>query len=176
LLVSVVFTQANPLGGEQEVAPSETPVSRFGAALIIVARAIERLSEILQQPALHETACDHPVASPTESVAPTQRASAEPGQQTMTAANGARPRDHEPLMTTPSHIPPPVGERAKRSIPQDVKIAVSARDGGRCRQCGSTHQLHFDHVIPISRGGANTVANIQLLCGACNRAKGAKLK
>ena len=70
----------------------------------------------------------------------------------------------------------PVGERARRSIPQDVKIAVSARDGGRCRQCGSTVQLHFDHVIPISRGGANTVANIQLLCGACNRAKGAKLK
>jgi 5-methylcytosine-specific restriction endonuclease McrA len=31
-------------------------------------------------------------------------------------------------------------------------------------------------VIPISRGGANTVANIQLLCGACNRAKGTKLK
>jgi 5-methylcytosine-specific restriction endonuclease McrA len=68
------------------------------------------------------------------------------------------------------------GKGARRSIPQDVKIAVSARDGGRCRQCGSTVQLHFDHVIPISRGGANTVANIQLLCGACNRAKGAKLK
>ena len=182
----VVFTQANPLGGEQEVAPSETPVSRFGAALIIVARAIERLSEILQQPALHTTAYDHPAASPTESAvptqpvptkdAPTQQASAEPGQPIKKAANGTRPRGHEPLMTTPSHIPPPVGERAKRSISQDVKIAVSARDGGRCRQCGSTQQLHFDHVIPISRGGANTVANIQLLCGTCNRAKGAKLK
>jgi len=199
--VFVVFTQANPLGGEQEVAPSETPVSRFGAALIIVARAIERLSEILQQPALHTTAYDHPAASPTESAVPTQpvptkdaptqpaptqpaptqpvptqQASAEPGQPIKKAANGTRPRGHEPLMTTPSHIPPPVGERAKRSISQDVKIAVSARDGGRCRQCGSTQQLHFDHVIPISRGGANTVANIQLLCGACNRAKGAKLK
>ena len=168
------------------MAPSETPVSRFGAALIIVARAIERLSEILQQPALHTTAYDHPAASPTESAvptqpvptkdAPTQQASAEPGQPIKKAANGTRPRGHEPLMTTPSHIPPPVGERAKRSISQDVKIAVSARDGGRCRQCGSTQQLHFDHVIPISRGGANTVANIQLLCGACNRAKGAKLK
>jgi hypothetical protein len=84
----------------------------------------------------------------------------------------------EPAVTSsaPSPVPPPVGERARRSIPQDVKIAVSARDGGRCRQCGSTAQLHFDHVIPISRGGANIVANIQLLCGACNRAKGAKLK
>jgi HNH endonuclease len=67
----------------------------------------------------------------------------------------------------------PVGQRNSRSIPQDVKIAVSARDGGKCRQCGSTQELHFDHVIPWSKGGANTVANIQLLCGPCNRRKGA---
>jgi hypothetical protein len=69
--------------------------------------------------------------------------------------------------------PAPVGERNTRSIPQDVKIAVAVRDGGRCRQCGSTAELHFDHVIPWSKGGANTVANIQLLCGPCNRRKGA---
>jgi hypothetical protein len=67
----------------------------------------------------------------------------------------------------------PVGERNSRVIPQAVKIAVSARDGGRCRQCGSTEELHFDHVIPWSKGGANTVNNIQLLCGPCNRRKGA---
>jgi HNH endonuclease len=67
----------------------------------------------------------------------------------------------------------PVGERNSRYIPQDVKIAVSARDGGRCRQCGSTQELHYDHVIPWSQGGTNTVANIQLLCGPCNRRKGA---
>jgi HNH endonuclease len=69
--------------------------------------------------------------------------------------------------------PAPVGERNTRSIPQDVKIAVAVRDGGRCRQCGSTADLHYDHVIPWSKGGANTVANIQLLCGPCNRRKGA---
>jgi hypothetical protein len=67
----------------------------------------------------------------------------------------------------------PLGERNSRAIPQDVKIRVAARDRGRCRQCGSTTELHFDHVIPWSKGGANTVANIQLLCGPCNRRKGA---
>jgi len=67
----------------------------------------------------------------------------------------------------------PIGERNTRSISQSVKIAVSARDGGRCRQCGSTEELHFDHVIPWSKGGSNTIANIQLLCGPCNRRKGA---
>jgi HNH endonuclease len=77
-----------------------------------------------------------------------------------------------PILALPSS-PPPLGERNSRTIPQDVKIAVAARDGGRCRRCGSTEDLHFDHVIPWSRGGANTIANIQLLCGPHNRAKGA---
>jgi len=65
------------------------------------------------------------------------------------------------------------GERNSRTIPQDVKIHVSARDQGMCVQCGSTEDLHFDHKIPWSRGGTNTVNNIQLLCGPCNRRKGA---
>lgn len=69
--------------------------------------------------------------------------------------------------------PPPLGQRNSRTIPQDVKIAVAARDGGRCRQCGSAEDLHYDHVIPWSKGGANTASNIQLLCGYHNRVKGA---
>jgi 5-methylcytosine-specific restriction endonuclease McrA len=50
---------------------------------------------------------------------------------------------------------------------------VSVRDQGKCVQCGSTEDLHFDHKVPWSRGGTNTVNNIQLLCGTCNRRKGA---
>ena len=65
------------------------------------------------------------------------------------------------------------GQRNTRVIPQDVKIEVAVRDGGRCRQCGSNKELHFDHVIPWSKGGPNTLGNIQLLCGTCNRRKGA---
>jgi hypothetical protein len=65
------------------------------------------------------------------------------------------------------------GERNSRVIPQDVKIAVTVRDQGKCVQCGATDDLHFDHKIPWSRGGTNTVNNIQLLCGSCNRRKGA---
>lgn len=66
------------------------------------------------------------------------------------------------------------GERNTRTIPQDVKIAVSVRDQGRCVYCGSMEDLHYDHKIPWSKGGANTVNNIQLLCGTCNRRKGAE--
>jgi hypothetical protein len=75
-----------------------------------------------------------------------------------------------PVTSSPPGAP---GERNSRVIPQDVKIAVSVRDQGKCVQCGSAEDLHFDHKVPWSRGGANTVNNIQLLCGPCNRRKGA---
>ena len=78
-----------------------------------------------------------------------------------------------PVAAPPSSGPGAARERNSRTIPQDVKIAVSARDQGRCVQCGSTQELHYDHKIPWSRGGSNTVNNIQLLCGRCNRIKGA---
>lgn len=58
-----------------------------------------------------------------------------------------------------------------RSIPQAVKTAVWQRDGGKCVQCGAQGRgacLEYDHDIPFSRGGASTVANLQLLCRRCN--------
>jgi RNase P subunit RPR2 len=54
-------------------------------------------------------------------------------------------------------------------IPQDVRIQVAVRDQSRCVQCGSVEDLHYVHKIPWGRGGNNTVNNIQLLCGPCNR-------
>jgi hypothetical protein len=60
-------------------------------------------------------------------------------------------------------------------IPREVRRAVFERDGGKCAQCGSSFDLQYDHVIPVALGGASTVENLQLLCGACNREKGADL-
>jgi hypothetical protein len=66
--------------------------------------------------------------------------------------------------------------RAKRqTISQDVKTAVWQRDQGRCVECESQVSLEFDHIIPFSMGGSNTVRNLQLLCESCNRRKGATL-
>lgn len=58
-----------------------------------------------------------------------------------------------------------------RYIPQDVRVAVAVRDGGKCVYCGEMGDMHYDHVVPWSKGGSNTADNIQLLCGTCNRRK-----
>ncbi len=63
----------------------------------------------------------------------------------------------------------------RQPIPDDVKMFVWQRDGGHCVKCKSNRNLEFDHIIPLALGGSNTARNIQLLCEACNRAKGASL-
>jgi len=62
-----------------------------------------------------------------------------------------------------------------RQIPGDIQREVYERDNGKCTQCGSSENLHFDHIIPFSKGGSSKVAsNIQLLCAKHNLSKGAK--
>ena len=58
-----------------------------------------------------------------------------------------------------------------RRIPSEIKNEVHKRDSGRCVICGSNVNLEFDHDIPFSKGGSNTVDNVQLLCKRCNRRK-----
>jgi hypothetical protein len=58
-----------------------------------------------------------------------------------------------------------------RHIPPNVRQDVWQRDNGKCVQCGAQEYLEFDHIIPHSRGGANSVGNVQLLCRSCNNEK-----
>lgn len=59
----------------------------------------------------------------------------------------------------------------RQPIPREVRRAVFERDGGRCVQCGSNFDLQYDHILPVARGGATSVPNLQLLCADCNREK-----
>jgi hypothetical protein len=45
-----------------------------------------------------------------------------------------------------------------RLIPSWVKLEVWKRDRGRCKKCGTTSGLHFDHIIPYSKGGDCAIA------------------
>jgi hypothetical protein len=64
---------------------------------------------------------------------------------------------------------------AREAIPERVRHEVWRRDRGTCVECGSRGRLEFDHIIPVSRGGANTVRNLELRCEPCNRRKGARV-
>jgi hypothetical protein len=60
----------------------------------------------------------------------------------------------------------------RRIIPTRVKLEVWKRDAGKCSICGAVDELHFDHIVPYSKGGTSiTAANIQLLCARHNLEK-----
>jgi hypothetical protein len=64
-----------------------------------------------------------------------------------------------------------------RLIPSTVKVEVWKRDKGVCVKCGSDKNLHYDHIIPYSKGGTSlTSKNIQLLCMSCNISKSNKIE
>ncbi len=61
--------------------------------------------------------------------------------------------------------------------PKFTRLNVYLRDRFTCQYCANlfgTHQLTFDHVIPISRGGPTTWENIVTACAQCNTRKGNK--
>jgi len=65
-----------------------------------------------------------------------------------------------------------INAERRRIIPTQVKLEVWKRDGGKCAICGATDELHFDHILPFSKGGTSlTAANIQLLCARHNLEK-----
>lgn len=65
---------------------------------------------------------------------------------------------------------------SSRLIPTHVKVEVWGRDKGACTQCGARDELHFDHIIPFSKGGTSLKAdNIQLLCARHNLSKSDKI-
>lgn len=57
--------------------------------------------------------------------------------------------------------------------------AILAEHGMTCHICGGAiadrSDLHFDHVIPLSRGGAHSAENIRPSHAFCNQSKGARI-
>jgi hypothetical protein len=151
LLKQIDALRADPDSRPADIARVKAKIDRVIERRNARLRVIERRNARLQRgPAQHW----HPMEDPANWWSPDRQAPAEP--------RGS----------------------SRRTIPQAVKVAVAARDNGRCQcvargchghsgMCGSTVEPHFDHVTPWSKGGTDTVGNLQILCGPCNRRKGA---
>lgn len=58
-----------------------------------------------------------------------------------------------------------------RSIIKEIKIKFPA-----CFKCGSTRKVGFDHILPQSQDGPNSLYNLQRLCLSCNAAKNNRIR
>lgn len=76
------------------------------------------------------------------------------------------------------------GTPRRRRVPYAMYMAVVARDGMICRHCGiavrwreyprdvGSDTLHLDHLLPVCRGGENSLENLVVSCALCNLSRG----
>ena len=63
----------------------------------------------------------------------------------------------------------------RQPLPKWLRTAVMERDGHRCVKCDAAGPLAIDHIFPWSRGGEDTLDNLQVLCKPCNSKKRDKI-
>jgi hypothetical protein len=69
-------------------------------------------------------------------------------------------------------------DRTPRTTVRLTRRNLMFRDGFQCQYCAkrpALRDLNIDHVIPRSRGGADTWENLVTACRSCNLKKGWKL-
>jgi len=106
------------------------------------------------------------------------------GKAEIVEADAARPVRSERLslprpavirLTKLVHVP----RRFRRQV---TNTFLFARDGYCCQYCGRSvielrprESLTRDHLVPLSRGGANVWTNVVTACSPCNTRKGNRL-
>jgi len=62
-------------------------------------------------------------------------------------------------------------------VSKSVKERLFSIQSGKCAGCGKAFDIlnfEVDHIVPRAKGGGDYFENYQLLCGSCNRIKGAR--
>lgn len=63
---------------------------------------------------------------------------------------------------------------ARKDISAGLRFKVFHRDSFTCQYCGRSAPdvvLHVDHVVPVSKGGTNSIENLVTACAECNLGK-----
>jgi len=88
--------------------------------------------------------------------------------------------DTKPALTAPNQLEVKAIKRQKRDIPSGLRLKVLKRDDFKCVLCGRSPAinpgvvLHIDHILPVAKGEATTLENLQTLCRECNLGKSDK--
>jgi len=72
----------------------------------------------------------------------------------------------------------PIRYFERKNISEELRDEVFKRDNNKCqlRLDGCTEVAEeVDHIIPVSKGGLNSIENLQASCRYCNRKKSNKL-
>jgi hypothetical protein len=51
----------------------------------------------------------------------------------------------------------------------ELKHQVLVRDGYTCANCGGSGEMHVHHIVPLSKGGTNSLSNLKALCRGCHK-------
>jgi hypothetical protein len=68
------------------------------------------------------------------------------------------------LYGVPENVP---YTNSSRPLPRSIRTKAMERDAYRCRVCGGHTQLGVWRIVPLSRGGDNSIDNTQTLCQSC---------
>jgi len=67
--------------------------------------------------------------------------------------------------------------KKRRGLSKRMRFRVLERDGFRCVYCGRAAiagaLLDVDHIVPVARGGTDSITNLLTACEGCNAGKGA---
>lgn len=64
------------------------------------------------------------------------------------------------------------GRLRPSTILRENRLLVKSNN--ECAYCGSTTDLQWEHIVPLCRGGPDTIDNQVLACRRCNQEKGAR--
>tara|TARA_R110000868_G_scaffold210088_2_gene460060 strand:+ start:156 stop:875 length:720 start_codon:yes stop_codon:yes gene_type:complete len=81
-----------------------------------------------------------------------------------------------------SIVRPYKSQGTRNGLPSAKRAAVMAKTDGKCVYCavslttamGNPNSFHADHVLPVTKGGSDDIANLVPSCAQCNAKKSAK--